>query len=88
MENHAVLFANAIQVINDLSDAQKNGRFKIQLKKYLAPQLLILDEVGYLPIDQRGADLLFQVINPTFATGSDFQLFLAGSGMGLRGKTG
>jgi DNA replication protein DnaC len=70
LESHPVLFANAIQVINDLSEAQKNGRLKTQLKKYLAPQILILDEVGYLPIDQRGADLLFQVISQRYERGS------------------
>ena len=32
-------------------------------KKYTKPALLILDELGYLPIDKSGADLLFQVIS-------------------------
>jgi DNA replication protein DnaC len=62
-EGHAVFFTNAIAVINDLTTAQKRGTLKSQLKKYHAPELLILDEVGYLPIDQHGADLHFQVIN-------------------------
>ncbi|MBV8418285.1 MAG: ATP-binding protein, partial [Verrucomicrobia bacterium] len=48
----------AIDVINTLSAAQTNGILKTELKRYLAPALLLLDEVGYLPIDQRGADLL------------------------------
>jgi len=70
LEGHSVLFANAINVINELSAAQKNGGLRSQLKKYLAPQLLILDEVGYLPIDQHGADLLFQVISQRYERGS------------------
>jgi DNA replication protein DnaC len=70
LEGHSVLFANAINVINDLSAAQKTGGLRSQLKKYLAPQLLILDEVGYLPIDQHGADLLFQVISQRYERGS------------------
>ena len=70
LEGHSVLFANAINVINDLSAAQKTGGLRSQLKKYLAPQLLILDEVGYLPIDQHGADLLFQVFSQRYETGS------------------
>jgi len=70
LEGHFVLFANAINVINELSSAQKNGGLRGQLKKYLAPQLLILDEVGYLPIDQHGADLLFQVISQRYERGS------------------
>jgi DNA replication protein DnaC len=67
---HNVLFANAIDVINTLSAAQHKGALKPELRKYLTPALLILDEVGYLPIDQRGADLLFQVISQRYERGS------------------
>jgi DNA replication protein DnaC len=70
LEGYSVLFADAITVINDLSAAQQAGTLKRELKKYLRPQLLVLDEVGYLPIDQRGADLLFQVISQRYERGS------------------
>jgi DNA replication protein DnaC len=70
LEDYSVLFAGAIEVINDLQDAQKSGGLKRALKKYLRPELLILDEVGYLPIDQKGADLLFQVISQRYERGS------------------
>lgn len=70
LEGHSVLFANAIDVINHLSAAQKKVALKAELKKYLRPQILILDEVGYLPIDQHGADLLFQVISQRYERGS------------------
>ena len=69
-KTNAVLFANAISVINDLSAAQKRGLLKRQLKTYLRPELLVLDEIGYLPIDQHGADLLFQVISQRYERGS------------------
>jgi DNA replication protein DnaC len=69
-EGHSVLFADAISVINDLCAAQKRGLLKRQIKKYLAPELLLLDELGYLPIDQHGADLLFQVISQRYERGS------------------
>jgi DNA replication protein DnaC len=69
-EGYSVLFADAISVINDLSSAQKRGLLKRQLKKYLAPEILLLDELGYLPIDQHGADLLFQVISQRYERGS------------------
>ncbi len=69
-EGYAVLFADAISVINDLAAAHKRGLLKRQLRKYLAPELLILDELGYLPIDQHGADLLFQVISRRYEGGS------------------
>jgi len=70
LEDHSVLFVGAIEVINDLHQAQKSGGLKRALKNYLRPQVLILDEVGYLPIDQHGADLLFQVISQRYERGS------------------
>ena len=65
-----VLFTNAVDAINNLIVAQKSGRLKLELRKYLKPELLILDELGYLPIDKTGADLLFQIISSRYETGS------------------
>ena len=70
MEGFSVLFTTAIDVINSLSAAHETGRFQQELKKYLKPALLILDELGYLPIDKRGADLLFQVISHRYERGA------------------
>ena len=70
LQGKSVLFASAIDVINTLSLAQEANRLKAELKKYLAPTLLILDELGYLPIDKRGADLLFQIISLRYEQGS------------------
>ena len=67
---HSVLFTTAIDVINSLHAAQLKGSLKSELRRYTSPALLILDEVGYLPIDQRGADLLFQVISARYERGS------------------
>ncbi len=66
----SVLFATAVDTINTLAAAQAASRLKVELKKYLAPSLLILDELGYLPIDKHGADLLFQVISQRYERGS------------------
>lgn len=66
----SVLFTTAIDAINTLAAAQAASRLKIELKKYLAPSLLILDELGYLPIDKHGADLLFQIISQRYERGS------------------
>jgi DNA replication protein DnaC len=65
-----VLFTNTIDVINALSQAKKTGRLKLEMNRYLKPALLILDELGYLPIDKAGADLLFQVVSGRYETGS------------------
>jgi DNA replication protein DnaC len=70
LEGYSVLFADAIAVVNDLTAAQKIGSLKRAIKKYLRPETLCLDEVGYLAIDQGGADLLFQVISQRYERGS------------------
>ena len=63
LKGYNVLFATAIDVINTLAAAQAASRMKQELKKYIKPSLLIIDELGFLPIDKTGADLLFQVIS-------------------------
>ncbi|MBI4849904.1 MAG: ATP-binding protein [Nitrospirae bacterium] len=70
LKGHSVLFATAIDVINTLTAAQTAGRLKQELKKYTNPAVLVLDELGYLPIDKTGADLLFQVISLRYEQGA------------------
>ena len=57
-------------VINSLSAAQAHGNLKRELRKYLQPRLLLIDELGYLPLDKHGADLLFQVISERYERGA------------------
>lgn len=70
LKGNTVLFASAIDIINNLVTAQHAGRLKQELKKYLKPVLIIIDELGYLPIDKNGADLLFQIISARYERGS------------------
>ena len=70
LQGYSVLFASAVDVINTLAAAKNAGRLKTELKKYTKPALLILDELGYLPIDKAGADLLFQVISLRYEQGA------------------
>lgn len=67
---YSVLFTTAIDIVNNLLAAQAAHRLKAELKKYLAPQVLVCDELGYLPLDKIGADLLFQVISHRYERGS------------------
>lgn len=67
---HSALFVPAVDVINNLTAAQTAHRLKAELKKYLTPRILVLDEVGYLPIDKTGADLLFQVLSARYERAS------------------
>lgn len=70
LKGHSVLFTSTIEAINALIAAKKAGRLKYELNKYLKPALLVLDELGYLPIDKQGSDLLFQMISGRYERGS------------------
>jgi DNA replication protein DnaC len=70
LAGHTVLFTTAVDIINTLTAAQAACRLKSELKRLLAPRILCIDEVGYLPIDKTGADLLFQVISQRYEQGS------------------
>jgi len=63
---HSVLFTTAVDIINTLAAAQSAGRLKREFQRYLKPALLIIDELGYLPIDKHGADLLFQIVSQRY----------------------
>jgi len=69
-KGHSVLFATAVDLINTLAAAQRAGRLKTAFSRYLRPAILVLDELGYLPIDKTGADLLFQIISQRYERGS------------------
>ena len=69
-KGHSVRHVRVVDMINHLTTAQINGLLGKALKSYTRPDLLLLDELGYLPIDKRGADLLFQVIAARYETGS------------------
>ena len=67
---YSVRHTRVVEMINHLTSAQINGTLGKTLKVYTRPALLLLDELGYLPIDKRGADLLFQVVAARYETGS------------------
>ncbi len=67
---YSVRHTRVVDMINHLTTAQINGLLGKALKIYTRPTLLLLDELGYLPIDKRGADLLFQVIAARYESGS------------------
>ena len=70
LKGYSVLFTTAIDVINNLTTAQATGNFHKELRKYLKPSIVVLDELGFLPIDKVGADLLFQVISHRYEQGA------------------
>jgi DNA replication protein DnaC len=56
-------FIDALTLITKLKEAQNHNRLDEQLKQYAKYKLLVIDELGYLPIDVAGANLLFRLIN-------------------------
>ncbi|NLF72801.1 MAG: ATP-binding protein, partial [Candidatus Anammoximicrobium sp.] len=66
----SVHFTRVIDMINNLTTAQLKGTLEKTLKIYIRPALLLLDELGYLPIDRRGANLLFQVVAARYESGA------------------
>lgn len=67
---HSVRYTRVVDLINHLTAAQLDGSLGKTLRSYVRPSLLLLDELGYLPIDKRGADLLFQVVAARYEMGS------------------
>jgi DNA replication protein DnaC len=67
---YSVRHTRVVDMINHLTAAQIKGVLGNTLRTYVRPSLLLLDELGYLPIDKRGADLLFQVVAARYETGS------------------
>jgi len=66
LNNLPTLFTQAVEIVNTLSAAQATNTLSKALKTYVTPRLLVIDELGYLPMDKRGADLLFQVISARY----------------------
>jgi len=67
---HSVLFTGAIDIINTLATAHATGSLKKALAAYVKPEVLCIDELGYLPIDKFGADCLFQIVSHRYERGA------------------
>ena len=65
-----VLFESAAAIVNNLTEAQNKGTLRMAMRRYSRPQLLIIDELGYLPVDRIGAELLFQVFGNRYEKAS------------------
>ena len=66
----SVRYTRVVEMLNGLISAQLNGTLEKAMRAFTRPSLLLLDELGYLAIDKRGADLLFQVVATRYESGS------------------
>jgi DNA replication protein DnaC len=62
-QGHTVRFCTLHTALNDLLRQESLPALERRLKRYTGPDLLLVDELGYVPCDSRAADLLFHVIS-------------------------
>ena len=63
-------FITAHDLAADLGRAYREGRLDRRMRVYLAPKVLVIDEVGYLPLDDLGATIFFQLVSARYERGS------------------
>ena len=70
IQKHRVIFISAAKLLEDLLISSKNGTLVNKLLMYSRFNLLIIDELGYMPIVKEQANLLFQLISMRYEKGS------------------
>ena len=63
LRGHTVLFTTAGQLLGELAALDSDSGLRRKLRQYAAPDVLIIDEVGYLSYSNRHADLLFELVS-------------------------
>jgi len=63
-------FITAHDLVSDLSRAMRESRLDRRMRIYLAPKVLVIDEMGYLPLDEMGATIFFQLVSARYERGS------------------
>jgi DNA replication protein DnaC len=66
----SVYRATLAEIVEALGRAEREGRLLERLRSYARPALLIVDEIGYLPITAGGANLFFQLVNARYEKGA------------------
>ncbi len=67
---HSVSFVTAHDLVTDLGRAAREGKLESRLRRYFKPKVLVVDEVGYLPLDAVGATIFFQLVSARYERGS------------------
>lgn len=65
-KRYLTYFISCHDLIQNLRNAYNENRLEARLKHYNKYKVLIIDEIGYLPIDQLGANLFFQLITKRY----------------------
>jgi DNA replication protein DnaC len=67
---HPVLFVTAMALVASLAKGHAQGRLEEKLLTYIKPKLLIVDELGYLPLEPDAAHLFFQLVSRRYERGA------------------
>lgn len=67
---YSVLFTTAVSLVAVLAKAQSEGRLEERLIQYAKPKLLVVDELGYLPLEKNAAHLFFQLVSRRYGRGA------------------
>ncbi len=67
---YSIYFTTLDDLIRNLREAEGLGRFPKKLQTYLKPAVLVLDEVGYLPLTRADANMVFQLVSRRYERGS------------------
>jgi DNA replication protein DnaC len=65
-----VMFLSAVEMVAQLLEADERGTLRRAINRLLKPDLLIVDEVGYIPFGRPAANLFFQVVNGRYVQSS------------------
>ncbi len=67
---YSIYFTSLDDMVRSLKAAEEQGRLMSKLTSYLRPSVLVVDEVGYQPLERAEANLVFQVISKRYEKGS------------------
>jgi DNA replication protein DnaC len=67
---YTVQFTTAMELLGSLVKGQQQGNLEMRLAQYSKPKLLIVDELGYLPLEPQAGHLFFQLISRRYEQGS------------------
>lgn len=68
--NYRTRFVSCYGLVNELIEAREERQLQRLLQRYSRYDLLILDELGYVPFSKEGSELLFQVLSERYEKGS------------------
>ena len=66
----SVYFTPLAELIDALAKAEREGKLRERIRFFSRPALLIIDEIGYLPLAARSGDLFFQLVNARYERGA------------------